>query len=888
MAIRRVTNRLIPMWPLSVGVVGRDSEVDLLRKVLHGVIAGHGQAVLVEGEPGAGKSTLLDVAAVEAARLDARVLRSGAPRSECAPAFSALGTWFADAPELAALLARADGAAEFVVAEAILELLDQWSAAGPLALLVDDLHRADRSSLLVLARLGHTLGQLPVLLAGGYQPTPRRAELEALLRSLHARGAVTLTLGALPEPAVHALASELFGGAPDAELSRLLGRAGGNPLYLMELMASLVRQNRIRIVAGAATLVGGDDRPPGSLTDLMAQRLHALPPHTRDVLRDAAILGPRFDIGELSAVVGAPVIELWQPVSDAVAAGLLTDSDGQLAFRHEVIRAALAADLTSVERAALQVRAGHALAAAGAPVERVAQHLVAGAGLDPDAREWLASAADALTERAPALAVKLLDRALGLGAEELRAAYARALLWAGRPVDAQKTIKAVPDPEAPLRWLLTQAYFAAGQVDDALAEADNAVTAGVPDEYLAARLRAFAAQCLVLLGQVDAADAVAAAASGPHGWYARAAVQLARHRPADALNLVDRALADLADRVAGPDHQFAPHLVRAFCLLRLDRLADADVACEEGRAGAFLGWYHLVRTRIRFLDGRWDDALAEAEAGLERPDPLGVTETLRSQAALIAMHRGDFTTHGDVLAHRDASLGGRHWAALRLCAHTLAWERAGRSERALDALLDAWAASRAECLAPEIARLAAAVGQRFRARPLADELDRPDAPHLRAMAALCRGIADADPTLLLTTARALGCPLYAGYAYESAAAALAESGEPGPARAALDAAIDCYERLGAAWDVSRAEARLRHAGVRHRHARRPKTGWDSLTETERRVATLVADGRSNPDIAVELFLSRRTVRNHVSRILGKLGLTSRVELAVHTYDRRAP
>jgi len=59
----------------------------------------------------------------------------------------------------------------------------------------------------------------------------------------------------------------------------------------------------------------------------------------------------------------------------------------------------------------------------------------------------------------------------------------------------------------------------------------------------------------------------------------------------------------------------------------------------------------------------------------------------------------------------------------------------------------------------------------------------------------------------------------------------------------------------------------------------PKAGWDALTETERRVAALLAEGLPNPDIAARMFTSRRTVQCHVSNILAKLGLSSRVELA---------
>jgi len=62
--------------------------------------------------------------------------------------------------------------------------------------------------------------------------------------------------------------------------------------------------------------------------------------------------------------------------------------------------------------------------------------------------------------------------------------------------------------------------------------------------------------------------------------------------------------------------------------------------------------------------------------------------------------------------------------------------------------------------------------------------------------------------------------------------------------------------------------------------RRPRSGWEALTETERVVADLVAEGLSNPQIGARMYLSRRTVQDHVSSILTKLDIVSRVELAV--------
>lgn len=100
-------------------------------------------------------------------------------------------------------------------------------------------------------------------------------------------------------------------------------------------------------------------------------------------------------------------------------------------------------------------------------------------------------------------------------------------------------------------------------------------------------------------------------------------------------------------------------------------------------------------------------------------------------------------------------------------------------------------------------------------------------------------------------------------------------------RSAAASASVCTH-LGATWDVRRADARLRAQGVRRGPRslhRRPATGWSALTPAERRVADLVAAGRSNPDIAAELVISRRTVQTHVSHILRKLALTTRTDIS---------
>ena len=93
------------------------------------------------------------------------------------------------------------------------------------------------------------------------------------------------------------------------------------------------------------------------------------------------------------------------------------------------------------------------------------------------------------------------------------------------------------------------------------------------------------------------------------------------------------------------------------------------------------------------------------------------------------------------------------------------------------------------------------------------------------------------------------------------------------ARAAFTSAVDVYASLGAAADVARLQARFRAHGIRrgpHAKHQQARSGWDSLTPTETKIAAFVEEGLSNPEIAARLLLSRRTVATHVSHILRKL------------------
>ena len=190
---------------------------------------------------------------------------------------------------------------------------------------------------------------------------------------------------------------------------------------------------------------------------------------------------------------------------------------------------------------------------------------------------------------------------------------------------------------------------------------------------------------------------------------------------------------------------------------------------------------------------------------------------------------------------------------------------------------------------PTVVRLALAAGRQDLARRaimLCDRaIERDDGLIAAAAACRCRGLLDADPARLREAVdryRAIGdVPDVAG-SLEDLAVVYGQRGEVQAARAAYAEAVEVFQALGANTDLVRARSRVRPYGIGggpRGRLTRPVSGWYALTPTERKVAALVADGLSNPDIAAALFLSRRTVQSHVSHILAKLKVRSRGEIA---------
>jgi DNA-binding CsgD family transcriptional regulator len=930
-------------------LIGRAAEVRALDEVIVQTGRG-GRVVVIQGEAGIGKTHLIHEALVHAERLGFQVFSAAAEELEARRPFGVIadclgvggsavdprrreiaGHLYGESSETGGA-ARPDGDSgpEFRVVEEFAALVDHLSAERLLALALDDIQWADPSSLLVLHRLVRQFERQPVLILIAARPLPRRAELVALLAGLPGATTTRLELGPLQPDSWALLVESLAGVKPGDELLRRVASAGGNPLFVTELVSALLRAEASRGVTG------NSESLPAGLADAILHRLSFLASDTLQVLGLASVLGGVFSVTDLSRLSGRIVAQLIGPLSEALRAGVLDEQADRLAFRHQLIREALYENLPTGVRKGLHRDAWRTLAAAGSPAPQVAEHVTRAASPgDREAVAWLHHAALEVGPLAPAAAVDLLQRALDLTdvLDEVRRRLlpdlAVSLIWAGRLKEGEAICQqALARPggvvgESWMRVCLAQALVLLDRAGDARREADAASVA--VSASTSERVRASAWASLARLNAGDRAGAIEQAeqarldaerlADAPARCQALATLSLAADvegRFQDAAELAGLA-ADEAERSGTRDaHRALAHLVLGRALADLDRLEEANdyvrrgllISEQLGARGA-LPSHHFTASLCLFAAGRWDDALAEIETGLDLAEEMGVgwRNPACVTGALIAFHRDDFWQAEGWLRRAEAepSVPGARYQLNRIqWVRALLLEAAGRPDQALEHLSAAWdgcerAALQAELpvLGPDLARLAVRVGrdrEGGRARQAAAALEglaarNPFVPWVAGAALRARGVADDDLEVLL---RAVGVyrggprPLERAQACEDAGAASIQRGDLAGGRALLEEAHAVYESLHANRDLRRVRASLRAAGVRGGQAgrrRRPKLGWQALTETELVVVRLVAERLSNPEIAERLFLSRRTVQTHVSHALTKLNLGTRGELA---------
>lgn len=368
-------------------LLGRGRQLAALEQLADAAFAGRGSCAVLIGEPGIGKTRL---AAEFSARVDPRMRvvwgrcweHSGAPPFW--PWSTILRTLIADQDD-ATLRRRLNGGAawlaplvpeigqrgvisagpevapesehaRFAVLDALRAFLRACGEESPLLLVLDDIHCADRLSLLALSHLARELNSAPLLVIGLMRPGEAEPDSEELLASLAASG-VAMRLGGLSKQDVATLIEHHVGSEPAAELVQsVLAASAGNPFFCDET---------IRLLLDEGERHPGSPLPlPENVRVLVRRRLQTLPPNAHEALRAAAVVGQQFARATVqrSCALGAPA--LLEAFDVAGAAGLLSEqpsAGGVLRFSHGLVREAIYADLRGAERVALHRAVGTAL-----------------------------------------------------------------------------------------------------------------------------------------------------------------------------------------------------------------------------------------------------------------------------------------------------------------------------------------------------------------------------------------------------------------------------------------------------------------------------------------------------------------------------------------------
>ncbi|PFG43637.1 putative ATPase [Isoptericola jiangsuensis] len=836
------------------------------------------------------------------------------------PAADALGA------VLPGLVAQRPGVASGRGPEVLADLLATLAAERPVVVVLEDLHWSDdaaRSVLDRLARAAHGTS-LAVLATYRSDDVGRRHPLRTTLAELdRARLAARLEVGPLDADGVAALARAVDpqAGADGVALAELVERSGGVPFYVEEL----------------ACCLGAD--LPLSLRDVLLVRYSQLSAGAQELCRAVAAAGQRAPLDLLATVLGEDTLAAAEPaVREAVdAVVLVVEADGYR-FRHALLQEAVADELLPSERRRLHTAYAQALAALPATVPRLAEiadhwwhaHL-------PDRALAAAVAGQAAAghDAASSTAVALGERALELwdlvpGAEQVTGTTHHELLLA--VAEAQHSASRLDRALALTRQALAEwpADDAAGRAstlgqvavhmlrtgdESGRALLDEALATAPPDALgTVGPLLRLKARTAMLDGDhvtaVDASDRglVAARAAGDRALEA----VLFNTRGVARVDGGDLdGVADLEEsrRLAGDDWDAMSrfHTNMSDQHLKLGEFEQARALAADGADGARergAGWGIRAMLEGNVAEaliglGRWDEAAAWYERSVPLVAPSQFAVYLTERWTWLTLWRGDVEA-AQAMGRRYRTPWMRHdriemqvRSRVRTTLAELALER-GDVDEALDLVRPVLEPGRLTG-AYALALLVVAARALAQARAQGRTVD--DAPFRETLAAT------AWPT------HELWATLFAAELGEAPWSAVAASGpddgapahwrpyallrdgqahldaedRPG-ARGLLTAAVEAADVIGAGLVSARAAALLDDAGLA---ARRPRgaspaaaDGLAGLTERERQVLDLVAQGLTNGQVAERLFISRKTASVHVSAILRKLGVASRTEAAV--------
>jgi DNA-binding CsgD family transcriptional regulator len=950
-------------------LVERAAELEALDTALDRATAADPSVTLLIGEAGIGKSRVVREGESRARERGAMVLRGECLRLEggelpYAPLAAALRDAPAGAlgeslqelgtevrtelersfPHLASGLpvggrTQPDRFAQARVYEALMLLLGALGSRAPVLLVLEDVHWLDRSTQDFVRFLVRGLRGERVAAVMTYRTGELAADhpVRELLADLQYHDRVTLAeLRPLDRAGVGAQLEGILGRVPDPVLvDEVHGRCAGNPLFAEELLS--------------ARLDPESGELPGRLADALRVRLRRVPEPVRRLLPSVATIGRPADASLLGAASGIGEPELSGALRDAVDHHLLVRSGGTFAFRHDVVREAVYADLLPGERSALHE------AVAGALGDGVAAEL---------AVHWRAAG-----RRDEALRFSV---AAGLEAEGARA-YAEALRHFRAALDL--------DPEDPIELLGHASDLAkyTGDYDQAVAWCEEALARldGTSDAARTARfferlgrLQSFAgdsghaafAEALRLLPEDDKVGRARLLGAEGYALWTVQGLEEARTRCEEALTLAveagarpEAAYARMVLGVvvahAGDPSGGEAHLRRAIVDLgALDRPDD-------------LLYAHLYLAEVLRLLGRFDAALEVTDAGEELARRVGMEASFGRFLGLNAATDEFLLGRWDRVEIRLASIAGdglEPWDAIARgqVAGQLALAR-GRLEEAareLEAARNLCDGAPAECgpaVYAGLAELALWRDEPAEARRLVDRgleqvrgsEDLLYGPQLYAMGARVEAEAATRATgeareRAAAAARALLGELEAlleshrpppsALAHREAARAEAARAEGHDSHAAWVRAGAAWDRVGAIYPATyarwrQAEAVLREGGgrteaaetLRAAHAGAGELGAElvrgeieglarrarvdvgepdaagsplaehGLTARELEVLALVGEGLTNRQIAEKLFISPKTASLHVSRILAKLGVANRTQAADVAHRARA-
>ena len=875
--------------------------------------------VLVSGEAGIGKSSLLGEA-VRRLRDGGRLvlvaeeddLGRRIPYAALTSALRASGELPAELDEVRrAALAAMDLTEPSTFGrscELVARLLAGLSEAGPVVLVLDDLDHVDDDSVALLAVVLRRLSAAPLALIAAARTHDRSDFADRLERHTEV---CRIALAPLSDDDIGHVVEAVLDSRVDEALAReVRRRADGNPFFATEIARSLRELDFVAVDGDRARLAVLPEDIRLTRADAVLRRVAPLEPDARAVARAVAVLRRvRLDqIGLLARVASLPEATVATAFDDLLRAHVVVrDDDRGYRFSHAIVADALYQEIGPAQRRQLHRLVGEHLSddrAKGLPVDlmRLAWHLGESAVPgDETAVRVLAEAAALARTTAPETAASLCARALPLvpaGSPrhaELLALRCRVLARASRPAAAIEPGLAAlaelprgPDRDRVATAVLTS-LFAVGRVDDALRLADDEIRAG----EVAPALLAQRALLLVFTGRYDDASAESeriealpafAPAEGVVVFEQLAMVASMLFRHEKTVEYANRALKS-SDGQPGLELQALAVCASTAALSGLVHDATWRLRRAERLSSgtAFLGELQVTRVALDWLGGRWDaclDRLGRATAELGTRQELMLLEGVRAIELEIRTWRGEL----DIGARLAAVAPPVSPTMSRLYAMALAGYLAARGDvegarhvvtTAVDAL---GKAAYSSVLLGRMIEIDLAHGDADHARGVEDHFrevsELRGAPWTRTTFLRVTGLLERDADLLRSAVTEAGT---GGLEFEKARAQLALGQVDDGARAELSEAYTTFQRLGVHGLRRRAGARLREVGAPVPRARTKAPGL--LTEAEATVARLVQQGMRNRDIAAALHYSPRTVEVYLSRVFGKLHVSSRLELA---------